>query len=673
MILTFLDKSLKHISIFSLLIVFTINALSAQTKQTYKGTLQLNSDLLGEADYQYLISKKDTLKHGSFFFNYFNVDTLNDNLKKSLTISGNYNNGLKNGKWVYSYKSLKAEKSFEVKNYDVVFLSTGKELLVNGNFNNGKANGVWSAAEYSIKKSEVADTITFMQANYQNGRAVGAILGKSGKIGFSGSLNQEGLAHGEWILTHKYTDNSKLTEHRFFDNGLLKDHYLVIEGDTVTMLYIGIDNTIDEGETWEISPLNSRYFRTIKSANMGIDSSKCRNGQVISFKDTTDFFINQSNVFLEHSLSLLLHHNKKNIWELTEGSDPISLPSVKLRKYPMDKQEEKNLKISADYINTSLEFISDFFDNADIAIDRHTVKQLSLYYEVMSEHKSKVNYLNNLVQQFTDPSFKYINRKEIFDVLSCNILYPLTIHYEYKDFKFEDDYKFPELADEEDYSLVVREILEEIVDDLTAIAREIEEILTKSKKQTKLSDKEKNLVTKRDSIIALYSNENKDEAYNQYHTAISENVILYVNNAFRNYAKLEFENKIDTIDFYLTCFEAIVNLYGKQSEIPKKLERLDETYTRVIWNPYTFTDMEERVKERLYKTFETILMPFYLSDLESSINCNSLPNKFNNFELIYRRMMILRDQDTKELEKELRKVSDPRKVIDILGLEIDFN
>lgn len=655
------------------LIVFLIAGLAnaQQNRNTSTSRFILDEKIIGNAEYQYIINKKDTIKNGLFNFSSFSFDTITTNAKRAINLSGNYSNGVKNGKWTYSYKSLKEDKNFIINNYEIIYLSSGKEIKVSANFTNGKASGNWIVTEYSIKNSIISDTLLFLESNYTNGIPTGSLIGFKGKTKFSGNLNQEGLAHGEWIFHHNSNTFDVIKDYRFFENGLLKNHYLIIGEDTLSYIYVGLDNNIDEGETWEVTPFKLQYFKTLSSANIGIDSTKCQPKNTLSYIDTSLIYNNKSNIFLENSIGLVKNHNNVKFWDSTEGSESVFLPSVKLRVYDLDKQEEKNLNVAGSESQKAQLLIKNFFENANVAIDRHSDKKLGFLYSVMEEYREKISVATNLSQQFLSPEFKYINRSDFFDFNKKNLLFTGLVTFEYKNAQYKEPYSFPEFNEEEDYSLILRKYVTDIVADLNIIAKETETILNRSKKQSNLTEKEKILLQKKDSIIDLYSGNIEEQVVNNYHLAVSEDVIGYVNTMFADYAKMEFEEKMEFIDEYINCFSAFELLFEKQSEIPVKITRIDENYTRTIWNPYTFTDMQERVKERIYKAFENILLPYVIDEMKSNLNCSNIELKLIIFEKLYRKMIMLRDIDTKNIEKEIRRVKDPLSILKIIDLQLN--
>lgn len=207
--------------------------------------------------------------------------------------------------------------------------------------------------------------------------------------------------------------------------------------------------------------------------------------------------------------------------------------------------------------------------------------------------------------------------------------------------------------------------------DVKKIEQEADEILVKKERLSKLVDKEKQLVKKKESILSLYLAGVRLDDFNEYHRMVASSIETYVTKKFKEYAELPSQEKIERIEMLTGCFDGFIKLYDVLADLPRKLNRLNEAYTRTVWNPYTMTDMEERMKERVYKAFEAYLFPYYLDEITASIDCEVIANKTGIFDLIYNRMLALRDQDTKDLEKELRRVTSSERILEVLNIQLN--
>jgi hypothetical protein len=347
---------------------------------------------------------------------------------------------------------------------------------------------------------------------------------------------------------------------------------------------------------------------------------------------------------------------------------------VRLKHVPFTDQEREELRTLDRLTRQAAELFDYFFNESGIEIDRLVNKDLMVYYQVLSIYREYVDGISELVNQFSRPAFAYIHRDELLVSFLKKWSYPKHIRFEFKGEYQQVDYPFPSInmTDKPVTESIIRH-LHDMLDDIERIENEVDRMLESKLRQARLLDREKHLIKKRDSLVSLYSNAFEDEAYNAYHRQVAARVLDYSTTAFEGYANLGLQEKIDTIDHFISCYESFIQLYHMQTTIPAKLKRLDEAYTRTVWNPYTMTDMQERMKERVYQAFETHVLPYYFKDMESSINCRDIAGKLSDFEIIYRKMMELREQDTKDVERSLRGLNSPTRILQVLNINLHGN
>jgi hypothetical protein len=117
----------------------------------------------------------------------------------------------------------------------------------------------------------------------------------------------------------------------------------------------------------------------------------------------------------------------------------------------------------------------------------------------------------------------------------------------------------------------------------------------------------------------------------------------------------------------------ILNFYTILNKIPTKLERIDELYKRVVFNPYTFTDMEERVKEKVYLYFEQVILPQIILDINQNMSCDNFYEKVENIDKLYRQMVLLREKDTKDLERLIKKNENVNEILKMFNVKVVVN
>lgn len=645
----------KYTLVFLLWVWLFTPAFSQDVKQ-YEGPYAIEDTLVGEASFDFILSQRDTLFHRSFLFTSSKPDTVEQGVVFGKEFEGKYNRGTKNGKWVFRSKTFKPTEKPYINGYEIANRVNGKEYFIEGNFDDGKAQGKWQVVEHTIQNSEPRDTLFFTRTSYQNGKIFGTVEGTSNGISFKGKVNRDELLDGEWEFFHT-VEGETIREVRVYNAGIFTNHFFEVDGQKLMIKHIGFDSTMDEdddSEVWEEIAVSTKYFSIIYNTNFGIEAE---NGDAITISnDSTNHFIKRSNHTLRDALFAFANYEEKKIWEILPGSEPFESARLKVRKFPFSKEEKKTIENTEKLLAKSSEIINGYYNDPQVDVGKHAYRDVMFFYEVIGIYKYHTKKLDEIVALFLNPAFEYINREEIYPHIIPDMDYPDSIRYEFQDSSYVERFDFPEPLDKENCNLeVVYKHLDKIHADLVEIEKKANKKLEKYKKQTKLKEQEDRLVRKRDTIYELFSNEKELEDFNDFHKRYSRQVRDLTEDEFRSYASLTLEEKVENIDNLLSCFNDIINLYKGLADLPRKRKRLDDRYTREVWSPVTLTNMEERIKERLYVAYDEYLFPALLNELENNLSCDKIKAKTENIELMYKRMVALREQDTKDLERQLRR------------------
>jgi hypothetical protein len=97
-------------------------------------------------------------------------------------------------------------------------------------------------------------------------------------------------------------------------------------------------------------------------------------------------------------------------------------------------------------------------------------------------------------------------------------------------------------------------------------------------------------------------------------------------------------------------------------------DKLDELYQEEFFNPFTFSRYNQRVKERLYDNGGMKLFDYYLHQLKGEKDYTKIKVLTAKFENLHVRMLELRNEDTRKLERKIRNNAQPSKIESLLGL-----
>jgi len=214
--------------------------------------------------------------------------------------------------------------------------------------------------------------------------------------------------------------------------------------------------------------------------------------------------------------------------------------------------------------------------------------------------------------------------------------------------------------------------LKVIQEDLTKMEQEIRNLKKKYQKLGKLIPQEQILYAKYRKIISLFENSDRRSDHNIYHEKLADAVLAYGKQKLNNYNQLDLSEKEEQLENYISCIEELYPLYPALIKLEEEMEFLDEAFTKKVLNPYTMTDMDERRKNNIFELFEEVILPYLVNDLQENIACQTVPQKINNFEVFYERLLELRDADTKELELQLKEMESPADLIELFELKFEL-
>lgn len=279
--------------LFIISVFFLINAQS-QTIQQYSGDFYNGTPIPGEASYSYYLENGEKIKHGSFKYT---QKIRTDEGYASTTISGNFKNGFKDGGWSYTveYKDYNSGKGN--------FWLTGSTRLT-ANYSEGIPNGFWKYSRNSKSRSKNRTVngyswsvysdpiIASANAEYRKGILVNNFEMKNIVTNqyknISGKLNGEGFCTGTWSFSSDFSE----MEFVFYKNIEIQN----LTRDKNTGKLTSKSNLSDEQITAVKSFANGEITSDELKNNfrIKIDTANWIKGSLIPLKST--FY---SNLFLE--------------------------------------------------------------------------------------------------------------------------------------------------------------------------------------------------------------------------------------------------------------------------------------------------------------------------------------------------------------------------------------
>jgi hypothetical protein len=639
----------------------------SQNRQFKTDSLRINDSIFGKASFNYINVNGALTYDGEFQFQSIEPLDLENFDFKAIGYEGIYKSDVKNGSWEFFDKKLKVLKENYVSDFKIGQLASGIERRISGQFLDGMANGNWYAIQQNFVKSKPEDTLHSVLATFKTNTLIGVFEAKSKTISASGFLNAEGYFHGKWqiILTDK-TPEIKVI--RVYDAGVLKEYQVEVESEIFQIYYPALENDVKDSSGWIDLTIVDGYFDILNLIQVDI-------------KETIPYPLysriekahQETNSFLEKSILALSYDKDFDVWSNLKGSSPLNLGIFKVKKLPFSEEELLQIKAISKGYSKSKEIIDRFLDNPKVEIGKSVYEDFDRIDLIYKIYKDKLKQLDKIVVTVSSPGFEYVDRDKILVNLKPYLKFPVEISYDFQNQIITKTHSFPTLSSETDFNLnSTEELMSAIVLDIERLKAESDRVLRSMEIEKSLSSDEAKMVKAKETLEKRFKGKEEKLPYNSYHKRFSELVLNLSQQKLAAYGKLSIQDKKKEIKELLNCFRNFLDFYDLLLDMEIRDSRLDDAYTRTMFNPYMMVDMSERIKERIYEAYTDVLRPYLLGRLENNLSCETIVPALEEFGNIYSRMIELSKKDTREEERKLKRERNPQRIMAVLNLKFKY-
>ena len=613
-----------------------------QEKLQYNGPLTVG-DYTGNGKFDYVVNQQDTVYDGAFQLQNSNLGNLLSTEDISFLLDGNFENGMPNGNWHFQFGEFQSESESKLVGYEYRVLISGRQEDAKGKLINGKPNGKWVYTINQIKLSEVEKNLFKSTINFERGIPQQNFQIENDSTVLVGRFLRNGLAHDEWS-SYK-SENIENTENWIFEDGFLKKISLSRNGSTIEIPVF--NENFDSGRTVD---LNQGYLKLI-NATVGEKASGLENG-----------------------VSELLNQNFKyyqkidNILKQLGPSDFSTKIKVKVPYFPLDSTQISEVdNIIEDYLLAKA--ISDtLLNNSHLNIVKRSDEDAQFKFQVVNRITKDFlkpletfsNYKNEEILEYFELT-SLIKRlwpngkpnKTIEVVVDSNQTTQSFVFDKADTFSFEG-YDTKTLLALANYAkLSLQDIKESLSDRLTNEAR-----------LQALNGLEKDLIAENDSLVAKV-----DSLFPKLSTEYDsplKRIKSLADNSLSEYASLRNpEEKLAFGKGLKKCLVDLHQLTDLLGHLPEKSTEIKSLYQDSVWNPFMATVMEEDVKKRVTTAYSEILIPYFLKSA-NEVSCEEAKKMADQIAHTNKRMVDLREVDTKKLERKLRREKNAEEVMKLL-------
>lgn len=635
---------------FLIYLFFTFSlAIYCQEKQNYVGPLQIGP-YSGNANYYYYVSQNDTVLDGSFEMQKSNLDALLSNEDVTFSFKGQFQDNHANGLWHFEFGEFKSDSLTEVVGLQYSLNVSGFLENAKGKLSMGKPDGQWIYARNKIENSKISEVLFESVIEFENGVPQKSFKIKNRDGTLVGRFLRDGLAHDEWTFYSEYqiTNNQSW----FFQNGQIKEIETVLNGQTEKIKF-----EKNSGDSQVTINLDSRYIKILSLKNKLAK-------EVFTKSDGV------SNLLTENA-----DYYKKIDTILSGLGEAYFLPEFKVivDYYPLDSLEKKQLSIIRDSFKKSDSISKSYLNDSQLNILKLSDREANYYYSIIEIIAERYLLpIKELLTLHDEKALEFIDRNSLFNQLWPNGAPSKDIDVD-KDIgeRWEDTFAGPNDVNFDFTEQNINGILD-ISNYAEASLKYIEGILAKKLAKVR---RQKEIIALEEKMISQINNLNRvidsvDAKLPKELITALEHVNMVANTNLSTYSKMENEDEKLTYGRELTiCFENMQELELAILRQPEKSEKITLHYQDEVWNPFMANLMIEDIKKRITTAYGKVLIPYLLNQVRLDLDCSNVASLVSLFNNSYERMLTLREEDTRKLERRLRREKKPDVIIQLLGID----
>lgn len=602
--------------------------------------------------FEYILKGGDTLYHGTYHLN--NVQEENRYSRiRNLDIQGFMSEGKPNRIWKFRLGYFEPDRFKSLDSRDLTFSSKGKEMILNGGFEKGKKTGQWTIQEKQILNSEEDQTLFEADFGYSSGGFDGKLELKSEGCKMKATFDEALYPTGIWEIDYENGIKEKL----HFNDRILTAVEMAKLNEPALLTIFDHTNIPQNTEYKELT-FGQDYLHLLSF----IIAKMSKNG------DSTFLQFSKTNPLTDYvtktrTLSPLVNVVTK---EKLPEDFRIKLPVFKLteaEKTGIERLQSESYKLTSIYeeIRSNIQFRA--FRDRSLPIKEKLFIVDKIYHQCMHP-------VSTLLELHHNESLQYF---QISTLLKSKANDCDSIFYEFDGRK--STYRFKSIIISDD----TLSQLDRLIVFVNNIGLEMKAIEADISKMIQKIENEESWVVLEAAFREIL-HETKERVSAVDYSQVNEIAGFYVKDQYMNFLQsLEDESieagksvqKLIQIKKLSNCLEDFIKLINRIDKIPDDFKIIDRLYTRTVFNPYTFTNMDERIHSGIFDAFQYSLLPALMGKLKV-LSCRNISDHTGQYDILFQGMVDLLKSNNRKTERSVRQTREPQKIANILGIKIDF-
>ena len=639
---------------------FDVDCCFSQVAEKYSGEAYFGGELF-DAEFEFYESDGDTVYHGLFLLNRPLTDHKIEDPFNFLTVEGKFHKGSPDKKWKVSTGEFSVNGKAEYRNYSYIKQVEGIEMHTTAHFDRGRRTKTWKMYEWEIQASEVKDTLLTAEIGFEQDLLFGPLKFQDPIHLLTGRIGTEERATGTWEFSKRSeeSDGNELVHKWKFSEARLTNK-VVSSGDT-EFNYKIFSDTLTNGES-EFIEISRKFFEIVRL------TASINNEEIFDEAHFGDGF----KEFYSETVDLIL--SSDSLLFVAAGKS-VSFPVMtKVFKFPFSRQERRDLEKTKEAAASVRDLIDLIERDPQISLARISTPEVSWYMGVV--HLIDERYLapiHEALRLFDKGVLEYIDR-DAYISTRINFVPEIKGEAEVEDSTVTVEYPFQAYENQAEEAPVrrLRNLAEGLVSEIELINDSLELFIFEIRKEEELTGKEGELFERFEELQALADSVLTEELDQLAGFKLGKEMNDFLKSKVADYASIESSTeRMQVVEGILACLDKTENLILVLESSLQNYYATRDAYKRQVFNPYTYTYMEETMKPTIFKSFEKVLLPGLYRNVKQ-LNCENAGEIKQNFSTLFDGMNGVLNKDTKREQRQIKRADDPAEAAEILGFRLIF-
>jgi antitoxin component YwqK of YwqJK toxin-antitoxin module len=636
--------------------------VEAQELKTYQGEYNFGG-VAGEAKFNYQLSPaNESILQGEFKFESSSKGTIAPSTFERREAVGRFQQNKKEGIWRYLNETHQVTID-DVVDFKVLSRLQSDQIKISANYKSGIPQGKWSIEENAyegerIKRMSQSDAITFKNGDFIGDLQYKTFIANQTQF-LKGNLLEGGILHGEFALVYE-SDGKLVSEIRNFEKGFLLGIVRRDLNSGQVIEEVIFYNTIRKLN--EIEAGTNKGYR-IADENFGLNYAD-------GFLSKVSFSEAQvpGNKFIQGFLAKLLQYEGEFLDD--EGKLISSPLHTKRFVYELSRADQKAIEEIPLLYNEMFKRTGDFLNESTLKIHRQKSDSIALAYRFLEVQNDKFLELAELIGEMESKRIQFLDIREIINNNFSWLGQPDSIAVKWNERELFEAVVYSPISFETRSYQAIQNYLNEVNAELISRFDLIDKTLKLERDDREIQNLSARLEVKTENLSREFTG---DEFEDPRTSILVRRVFESLNANQIEKLKQEFSTERDFAvkkqqgEFILEVMDELSSQKNLLAKIWSDYDQLDLVYQEEIFNPFTYTRYNQRVKQRLFESYED-LFESYIKELGEISDIARLKLLINKAQKLNQKLIELRIPDTRKLEQKLNKEKSLIKIESLLGL-----